>query len=152
MRCWVVWSGSEAFVAFVAVAGEEFVEPAAGDAVGVSDFADAAAFDEHGVDDVASQVHAHGPPWSCPGCLATCVRDLLKPDTPSPTVNVQVRGGFPNPLRPDFYRTSTVAAATTARETSAALGRTATAEAFDSVLGQLGRTPTSASCGVSSRV
>jgi hypothetical protein len=47
----------------------------------LADLLDGFAFDQHGVDDIASQIHAHGPPWSCPLCLATGIRDLLKPDT-----------------------------------------------------------------------
>jgi hypothetical protein len=74
----------ESFVTVFAVAGDQLIEPAAGDVVCFAHLLDALALDEHGVDNIASQIHAHSP-WSCPLCLATGIRDLLKPDTPSPT-------------------------------------------------------------------
>src|SRR5438477_9096266 len=41
---------------------------------------DTASLHQNCIDDVSSEIHAHTPSW-CPLCLATGVRDLLKPDT-----------------------------------------------------------------------
>ena len=84
-RAWAPRLRLHAFVAQLPVTSDQLIQPAAGDVVGFADVVDAAALDQHGVDDIASQIHAHGPPWSCPLCLATRIRDLLKPDTATST-------------------------------------------------------------------
>ena len=74
--------GPEPVVAELAVAADQLIQPAAGNVVGFAHVGDAAPLDQHRVDDIASQIHAHSPSCSCPACLATGVRDLMKPDTP----------------------------------------------------------------------